>query len=277
MERTKYALRLQLRRYTLIQCIVKMGESLSYIVAYVKFPGAKKDYPTECLRVDIQIGDTVLVRRRDEVLRPATVTRVEYLDWDCGAVTLCKISEAELTSEGLKPPSCAPKAVGLTTLEAMRDYLTQRGWVPLKPKNKTYKVILTHSNQEETANIYLRRRGVDFQILPEVHTSKPKPFSYTDFSISNGRVVRHSLAKTTANLYEGVARFAESFENCERNYERFFIPVGSRNRRTGDLPPSNRDADEGFDAMLYEALGGNGGSVYIGDGLYMRADGGWHD
>lgn len=250
---------------------------MSYLVAYVKFPGAKKDYPTNCLRVDIKKGDTVLVRRRDGAHRPATVTRVEYLDWDCGAALLCKTSEATRTSEGLKPPLGAPNVIGLTTLEALRNHLAQRGWVPLKTTNNVHRVVLTHSNQEETANIYLRRRGVDLQIIPEAYTSAPKPFSYIRHSISDGHIVRHFLAKTSFNLYEGVARFAESFENCERDYERFFKPVGSRDRRTADLPASCRDADGGFDAMLYDALGGDGGSVYIGDGLYMGADGGWHD
>lgn len=250
---------------------------MSYLVAYVKFPGAKKDYPTNCFRVDIRTGDTVLVRRRDGVLRPATVTRVEYLDWDCGAALLCKTSEAEQTSEGLKPPFGSPNVLGLTTLEALRNHLAHRGWVPLKTISNVHRVVLTHSNQEETANIYLRRRGVDLQIIPEIYASAPKPFSYSRHSISDGRIVRHFLAKTRFNLYEGIARFAESFENCARDYERFFKPVGSRDRRTADLPSSCRDADAGFDAMLYDALGGDGGSVYIGDGLYMGADGSWND
>lgn len=243
----------------------------------MKFPGAKKDYPTNCFRVDIKTEDTVLVRRRDGVIRPATVTRVEYLDWDCGAALLCKTSEAERTSEGLKPPLGSPNVLGLTTLEAFRNHLVQRGWIPLKTTNNVHRVVLTHSNQEEIANIYLRRRGIDLQIIPEIYTSAPKPFSYNKYSISDGIIVRHFLAKTTFNLYEGVARFAESFEKSEGGYERFFNPVGSRDRRTADLPSSCRDADDGFDAMLYDALGGDGGSVYIGDGLYMGADGGWHE
>lgn len=250
---------------------------MSYLVAYVKFPGAQKDYPTSCLRVDIKKGDTVLVRRRDGAHRPATVTRVEYLDWDCRAEILCKTSEATQTSEGLKPPPGAPKVIGLTTLEALRNHLTQRGWVPLKTTNNVHKVVLTRSNQDAIANIWLRRRGVDLQIIPEIYTSAPKPFSYIRHSISDAPIVRHFLAKTSFNLYEEIAKFAESFENCERDYERYFEPVGSRDRRTADLPNSCRDADDGFDAMLYAALGGNGGSVYIGDGLYMGADGRWHN
>lgn len=190
---------------------------MSYLVAYVKFVGAKKDYPTNCLRVNIKAVDTVLVRRRDGVLRPATVTRVEYLDWDCGAVILCKASEAER-----KAPFGAPNVLGLTTLEALQNHLAQRGWISLKTTNNIRQLVLTRSNQEEIANIYLRRRGVDLQVIPEIYDSAPKPFSYSEHSISEGRMVRHFLAKTSFNLYEGVARFAESFENCERNYERFF-------------------------------------------------------
>jgi len=153
----------------------------------------------------------------------------------------------------------------------------QRGWVPLKVTNNIHKVVLSHSNQDETANIYLRRRGVDLQILPEINNPAPKPFSSNNHTLAAGRIVRHWLAKTNFNLYEGVARFAESFEVGEKDYERFFKSVGSRGRRTADLPSSCRDADDGFNAMLYDALGGDGGSVYVGDGLYLSAGGGWHE
>lgn len=250
---------------------------MTYLVAYVKFPGAKKDYPTDCVRTDIEERDTVIVRRRDGVLRPAIVTRVEFLDWDCGATLVCRASEAEFTAEGIKIPVGAPKVIGLSTLEAFRDHLVKRAWIPLRTKNNVHKVVLTHCNGEEIANIYLRRRGVDIQILPELYIYPPAQFSYVDCSISDGCLVRHHLAKTTFNLYEGVSRFAEAFERGEGEYTRFFNPVGSRDRKTSDLPSSCLAADASFDAMLYDALGGDGGSVYIGDGLYMGGDGGGYD
>ncbi|UWR10926.1 hypothetical protein [Sulfitobacter mediterraneus] len=177
----------------------------------------------------------------------------------------------------MKPPLGFPKIVGMATAGVLKDCLLKRGWTPMMPKGRVHSTVLTRCNRKEIANIYLRRRGIDLQILPEVWVEPPRANTFLDCTLSEGRVVRHFLSQTSFNLFEGILRFAKAFENDEDNYGRFFNSVGSRDRKTADIIGSCEEADDGFDAMLYEALGGDGGSVYIGDGLFMGADGSWHD
>lgn len=253
---------------------------MTYIVAYVRFPGSILDYNVNCFRTDIFQNDHVLVRLRDGRLRPGTVTRIAYLDWDCGGRIECKREEAIKTPQGMKAPPGSPRVVGLVNTWTMAQHLEGEGWRHLKSTSNVYRSINTLTNGQDRANIWLRHRGVDLQIL-EGCTDLPPPYAFQDIGINVGRRVRHALAQTTFNLYEGVARFAKDFAAATGDYERFFNPVGSRSRQTREqatrFPKSFQRHEEDFESMLYEALGGNGGLAYVGDGLYLGADGSWHD
>jgi len=260
---------------------------MSYIVAYVKFPSSKIDYNVNCFRTDIVIGNKVLVRLRNGRLRPGTVTRIVYHDWDCGGQIECTRAEAVATPTGMVPPPGSTRVVGLVNNETMAHHLRTVGWRPLKPSSLTYRVIYFFMNGRDRANIWLRRRGVDLQVI-DGYTDLPKPYGFPDVGINDGRTVRHALAQTTFNLYEGVARFAEAFAADTRNYDHFFKQVGSRKRQTVEqmerFPKSFEREEQDFDreeqdfeSMLYEALGGSGGLAFVGDGLYLGADGSWHD
>lgn len=253
---------------------------MSYIVAFVKFPGGELDYNFNCFRTDISAGEQVLVRLGDGRLRPGTVTRITYLDWDCHGRIECTRAEAVSTPTGMAPPPGALRTVGLVNTETMALHLKKTGWRPLKPSSHTYRVIYATTNGRDRANIWLRRRGVDLQVL-EGCINMPEPYTFPDISINDGRTVRHALAQTSFNLYEGIARFAEAFVADTRDYDRFFKQVGSRKRQTAEqkerFPASFHREEHDFEVMLYEALGGDGSLVYVGDGLYLGADGSWHD
>lgn len=254
---------------------------MTYLVAFVDFPGGRVDYNMNCLRTDISPGDRVLVRLKNGKLRPGKVRRIEYLDWDCGGRIECKRSEAVQTPQGMAPPPGSPRVVGLVNIETMAYHLKELGWRPLKPASKTHRVIYTYFNGRDRANIWLRRRGVDLQILADYSGDLPRPYSPVDCSssVNEGRTVRHALSQTTFNLYEGVARFAEAFMSATGDYDRFFQEVGSRKRTTSELlgRTGKSSGQENFEAMLYSALGGDGGLAYVGDGLYLGSDGSWHD
>ena len=53
---------------------------MSYIIAFVKFAEADRDYPAGCFRTDLKAGDAVLVRLADKRLKPAFVTALKYLN-----------------------------------------------------------------------------------------------------------------------------------------------------------------------------------------------------
>ena len=241
------------------------------------FAGIGTDYPFNYLRSDILPGDGVLVKRDDGQVRQGVVSRITYLDWDCSGFVACKTSEAEMGPHGLVIPPGYPIVKGLVDIRTMADHLRAQGWTPLKTSN-IWKIAYALQSGADRANILLRRRGVDLQILPGWTHPLPPSMGAIDTSPSQGRIVRHFLSQTTFNLYEGVARFAEAFENGAGDYDRFFRPVGSRKRRTPELMDRiGQDRSGSFDRDLYEALGGDGGPVYLGDGLSIGASGSWHD
>ena len=251
---------------------------MSYIIAFVKFPESDSDYPAGCFRADLKTGDAVVVRLADGRLRPAVVETLQYLNWICSAFIECKVSEATEASDGtLSPPTGSPLHVGLATHQALARALRRDGWVPLKHYSSVYKILFSLSNKTQTANILLRKNGVDLQILPDRLATAPAPMSVCDVSITLGRVVRHHLAHTTFNLFEGIHRFAEAFVDNSNDYDRFFIPVGSRDKRTPKLKAlSQRSRNEMLE--IYGAISdGSGGHAYLGDGIWVDSGGGMHD
>ena len=194
---------------------------MSYIIAFVKFSTSGDAYPVECFRTDVSVGDAVLVQLPNRRLTPATVVQVRYLSWRCGGQIRGKVSEAVLREDGYWSLRNCPVVVGLATNEVFIAEVKRQGWVPLK-RGHVHMAALTNSNQTLSANILVRRNGIDLQILPTRRSTLPRPFELSQESITEGRVVRHYFAHTTFNLYEGILRFADSFMSDEDNYDRFF-------------------------------------------------------
>ena len=251
---------------------------MSYIIAFVRFPESDSDYPANCFRTDLQKGDAVVVRLGDGRLRPAVVEMLQYLNWQCRAVVECKVSEAVETGDGtLTSPPGSPLHVGLATHQALARVLKVGGWVPLLHRSNVYTILFSFTNKTQTANILFRKNGVDLQILPERLPAAPVPMSSCDVSIAIGQVVRHHLAHTTFNLFEGIHRFAKAFANESGDYERFFVSVGSRDKRTSKQKNNSpRPRNELLE--IYGAISGrSGGDGYLGDGIWIDSGGGMHD
>lgn len=257
---------------------------MSYIIAFVQFSVPGDAYPVECLRTDIGVGDSVLVHLPNRRLKPATVVQISYLSWKCIGQIKGKVSEALLDEEGYWSVRNCPSVVGFATNEMFVAELKRRGWVPLK-SGQIHMAALTNSNQIFSANILVRRNGIDLQMLPERRSSLPRPFSLNQESITEGQVVRHYFAHTTFNLYEGILRFADSFMSDEGNYDRFFKSVGSSDRRTDKQKQEaenrrksriEREPD-GLRDYYDMVSDGSGASVYGGDGMWIGAGGSLHD
>ena len=241
---------------------------MSYIIAFVQFTPTGEIYPVECLRTDIEVGDEVLVqllltdlevalaRLRDELeakkgiahrpdrhVKRATVAMLAYLNWNCSGQIRAKVSEAVLEEDGYWTIHDVPAVVGFATNGVFVSELERLGWVPLKCR-QTYRFGLTQSNQTASANILVRKNGIDLQMLPASRTALPQPLELPQESLTEGRVVRHFFAQTTFNLYEWVLQFAASFRADEGNYDRYFQPVGSKDKsieaalRGGEEQPS---------------------------------------
>ncbi len=257
---------------------------MSYIIAFVQFSMPGEAYPVECLRTDIGVGDEVLVHLPNRRLTQATVVQIRYLNWNCAGQIKAKVSEAVRSEDGCWTLRNPPAVVGLATNEVFVAELKRLGWVPLK-RGHVHMAALTNSNQTASANILVRRNGIDLQILPARRNDMPRPYGLDQESITEGRVVRHYFAHTTFNLYEGIQRFAVSFMSDEGNYDRFFKSVGSSDRRTEELKQetekrrrsrSEREAD-GLSDYYDMVSDGSGAPVYGGDGMWIGAGGSLHD
>ena len=257
---------------------------MSYIIAFVRYTDfTDKEYPVQCFRTDLKLNDIVLVRRTDGQLRFGTVLKLEYLNWDCKGFIICKKSECSPDDQGnLRPPSNSAIILGISTPEVFTKKLIDSGWVLLRPHSATYRKILTKTNESKIAYIFIRKNGIDIQIIPISEEKLPiKPNSLYRESLTQGQVVRHTLAHTTFNLYEGILRFSDSFINNELNLDRYFIPQGEKDKRTDALKKEahlRKNSGEYSITDIYEACSdGNGGAAYLSDGIWITSGGGVHD
>ena len=257
---------------------------MSYIIGFVRYTDfTDKEYPVQCFRTDLKLNDIVLVRRTDGQLRFGTVLKLEYLNWDCKGFIICKKSECSPDDQGnLRPPSNSAIILGISTPEVFTKKLIDSGWVLLRPHSATYRKILTKTNESKIAYIFIRKNGIDIQIIPISEEKLPiKPNSLYRESLTQGQVVRHTLAHTTFNLYEGILRFSDSFINNELNLDRYFIPQGEKDKRTDALKKEahlRKNSGEYSISDLYEACSdGNGGAAYLSDGIWITSGGGVHD
>lgn len=257
---------------------------MSYIIAFVRYTDfTDKEYPVQCFRTDLKLNDIVLVRRTDGQLRFGTVLKLEYLNWDCKGFIICKKSECSPDDQGnLRPPSNSAIILGISTPEVFTKKLIDSGWVLLRPHSATYRKILTKTNESKIAYIFIRKNGINIQIIPISEEKLPiKPNSLYRESLTQGQVVRHTLAHTTFNLYEGILRFSDSFINNELNLDRYFIPQGEKDKRTDALKKEahlRKNSGEYSISDLYEACSdGNGGAAYLSDGIWITSGGGVHD
>ena len=257
---------------------------MSYIVAFVKFSELGRIYPVECLRTDVCAGDSVIVHMPNRRLTPATVVQISYLNWTCLGRIMGKRSEAVKGDDCYWSVKNCPSVVGFANNEVFVAEIKRRGWVPLK-RGHIHMAALTNSNQTLSANILVRKNGIDLQILPARRSTLPRPFGLTQESFAEGRVVRHYFSHTTFNLYEGILRFAESFMSDEDNYDRFFKSVGSSDRRTESLKQesenrrrSRAECEPDGLSDYYDAVSdGSGAPVYAGDGMWIGSGGSLHD
>ncbi|MEZ5646021.1 MAG: hypothetical protein R3E94_03255 [Burkholderiaceae bacterium] len=205
---------------------------MSYIIAFVKFSNVNKEYPVACFRKDIKPADNVVVQSIDGRLASATVARLRYLNWDCKSKIICKADEGTLSGGRIHLVPGTPRKIGLVSVDDLIALLRERGWTPLRYAT-TYRMVLTYNNDVQTGRIWVRKNGVDFQLLPNVQPM-PRAFSKLSHSFYEGRFVRHYLSHTTFNLFEGAIRFAQAFERNEGTYDRFFVSVGQSDRSADD-------------------------------------------
>ena len=240
---------------------------MSYIVAFVNFKESSKSlYPFGCTRDDLVPGDKVIVRTKDQSLNVAFVNKLEYLDWNCSAEILCKLSERSKNADGnYVIPKGAPFKKGYASSNTLINILDLKGWQKMTPANKTYSLAMGKNNQSHTAFILFRKNGIDIQLHDSKNYEVKKGGSWV-ISTTEGRMVRNYYARTNTNLFQWIESFATDFDNNKKNLEKYFIPQGSKDKRPRDTDctPSYNQKDEG--SPIKDILDGK---VSLGGGLYV--------
>lgn len=250
---------------------------MSYIIAFVRFFDSSKVFPVECFRTDLDLNEQVIVRLGSGELKHAVIMQKKYLNWDCKSRIECKASESSENSIGaIILPSRSPLTAGIATPTAFISAVRNMGWTPLKPSNRMYKSVLAIVNASQVAYIFVRRNGIDIKIVPKADGEELKAYSLYQCSLAEGRVVRHSLAHTTFNLFEGLIRFCKSFNANESDLDRYFVAVGSADKRTDELKvrTQTRKVQRSEMQDIYDACSdGSDGSAYLGDGMWITSSG----
>lgn len=208
---------------------------MSYIIAFVKYNNEETAYPVNCFREDVKVGEGVITRRADGEMRPGIVSSIERLNWDCAGSIFCKQKEAEMVAGKFLIPKNHPIQVGTVTVDIIIGELKKYGWTFLSTKRKMYQAVLTKSNSTRTANLFFRRNGLDLQMLEHVPQEKPLHMSLYVGSFQEGRIVRHALAHTKFNLWDGMLRFSKEFSEDVLDLDKYFVPVGSTDKRDDRL------------------------------------------
>ena len=244
---------------------------MNYIVAFVNFKESSKSlYPFDCTRDDLVPGDKVIVRTKDQRLSVAFVNKLEYLNWNCGAEILCKLSERSKNADGnYIIPKGAPYKKGYAMSNTLVNILDLKGWEKMTPAKKTYSLAMGKKNQTQTAFILFRKNGIDIQLHDSKNYEVKKSGSWA-ISTTEGRMVRNYYARTNKNLFKWIESFATDFDKNKKNLEKYFIPQGSKDKRPRDTDciPSYNQKDEG--SPIKDILDGK---VFLGGGLYIDTTG----
>ena len=257
---------------------------MSYIVAFVNFKKSSQFlYPFNCTRDDLAPGDKIIVRTKDQRLSAAFVNKLEYLNWNCGAEVLCRLSEiTKNPDDDYIIPEGAPYKIGYAVPNTLVNILDLKGWEKMTPANKTYSLAMGKKNQTQTAFILFRKNGIDIQIHDSKNYEVEKGSSWA-ISTTEGRMVRNYYARTNTNLFQWIESFATDFDNNKRNLDKYLIPQGSKDKKRRDtdyIPPGDlvlqaldktRDSNQKDKSYPKDDL--LDGMVSIGNGLYMDITG----
>lgn len=250
---------------------------MSYIIALVRFLDSQQPFPVECFRTDLAVDDQVVIRLGSGQLRYALIVAIKYFNWDCKGRIECKVSEAiEGRLGDIVLPSGSPITKGITTHATFVSAAKSLGWIPLKPSQRTYRNALGSTNDKNTAYVLVRRNGIDIKIIENTFGESLRLYGLCQCSLSEGITVRHSLAHTSFNLFEGVLRFCKSFDMNELSLERYFVPVGTSDKRTEELKAMSvaRKSQRSEMQDIYNACSdGGGGPAYLGDGMWITSAG----
>lgn len=246
---------------------------MSYIIAHVAFDNSGKNYPVNCLRADLNIGDNVVVKMKNGSLKWGRIDDINFLNWDCSNTIECLASEAKFTKDGIVLPLGPSRSIkGLARPYDLAVELYKIGWTPRRAANKIYRSAYSAINRTSTALIMMRKNGIDVQIIDGLPGAKMKPNSVLSTSQADGPFIRQTFHGSLNNILERTASFAHAFLRNAENLEAMVEPEKAT-KTLPKPPPRMRNSEDD----LYSALGGEGEPIYLCDGVWLTSGGRAHD
>lgn len=241
---------------------------MTYINAFVVLDRSEKEYPVNCLRADIQVGDRVIITGPDNRAKIGRVERLEFHNWNCRWTIRCLASEADNQSGRVSIDLNVPIKRGPVAVYDVPRHLAATGWRRRSVASRQFKVGYSLSNTSHVCHVLVRTNGFDVA-FSEGGTSREeldKPLSISDGSLH----VRHSLNESGINLIAHMIEFADAFRSDRADIEKFLVRIGSSSKKKPEVEKGDTSMGDIYDALT----GGTGGAAYLGDGGWLTA-GGW--
>lgn len=244
---------------------------MSYIIAHVAFDRSGTSYPVNCYRTDIVAGDEVIVLMEDGQRKRARVTDTNFLHWNCRNTIECLANEAQSSGRGAMKPSIETVSCsGFSRNVDLAAHIFELRWLPRRPANNIHQKAFSATNLKQTGLIWLRKNGVDVQIVEGLPNEEARPNSVLSVSVTEGIFIRQKLHGSLNNVFERTAAFAEAFLRNAPGLAEMVTPQQATKNLPAPPPRPSRDD-------LYDALGGTGDPVYLSDGVWLTAGGRSHD
>lgn len=166
-------------------------------------------------------------------------------------------------------------------IHMLMDELDRLGYQAHIPRTSTWRVAFSATNESNTILFLLRAHGIDFKIYDVVRTFETdvKGKIYTE----GGQIVRNYYNKSDVIIFEWILEIASRFITNAPLDKSMFLGQGkpwalSRARMIRNVYGSDEVSASVELREIYDAVSsGDGEDAYLGDGVWIGADGSWSD
>lgn len=163
--------------------------------------------------------------------------------------------------------------------EDVLQYLCSLGFEAYVPRTSSWTHVFAASNRTRTLYFLVGKRTFDFKLYDHVRSEQVD--SKGKLATDGGQMVRNYYHDSDVNIHQLIQDLATRFVADDPIDESWLVGHGTSWKKV--LPNESTApaaaADEGGDmAEIYDAIsGGDGQDAYLGDGMWLSADGGLHD
>lgn len=167
------------------------------------------------------------------------------------------------------------------SIHMLMDELDRLGYQAHIPRTSSWRVAFSATNESSTIIFLLRARGIDFKMYEGLRAFEAdgKGKIYTD----GGQLVRNYYNESDVIVFEWILEIASRFITNAPLDKSMLVGQGKpwalrrarmiRNEYGSDESQASAELREIYDAVS----SGDGADAYLGDGVWLGADGSWSD